>query len=127
MVLIIGFGVLLGFQLIGEILSFLTGRQVPGPVIGMALYVCVALVATRRRMFQDAFQQTGMVADGLLANLGLLFVPAGVGIMQQLQLVEARGFALAAILIVSTALTLAVTVWTFLLVKRMFAAKVEPT
>lgn len=116
--MVIGFGVLLVFQLLGEIISFWIGRQVPGPVIGMALLVCLALLLARNRHFQTVFRPTSGAAQGLLGNLGMLFVPAGVGIMQQMDLVINRGLALAIILVVSTTLTLAVTVWTFLIVKR---------
>jgi holin-like protein len=124
--LIVGFGVLLGFQLVGEVISFWIGQQVPGPVIGMALFVVAALLFARRRSFQAAFGQTTTVAEVLLANLGMLFVPAGVGIIQQMDLVATRGVALAVILVVSTTLTLAVTVWTFVLVKRWLGSKVIP-
>lgn len=120
--MIVGFGVLLAFQLLGEVISYLGGRHVPGPVIGMGLLVCTALLIGRHRFFQAAYQHTSVAADGLLANLGMLFVPAGVGIMQQLDLLEARGMAVAVILVVSTTLTLAVTVWTFLIVKRLIGS-----
>ena len=49
----------------------------------------------------------------------LLFVPAGVGVVQYLGLLRDQGLALAAALVVSTVLTLVVTVGVFLLVKRL--------
>lgn len=61
--------------------------------------------------------RSGRVAEGLLANLGVLFVPAGVGIIQHLDLVRAFGFPILAALFLSTVVTLIVTVWVFLLVK----------
>lgn len=125
--MVVGLGVLLAFQLLGEIISFGLGRHVPGPVIGMALFVCAALVIARHRRLQPALQQTAVVAQGLLGNLGMLFIPAGVGIMQEFGLIESRGLALVIILVVSTALTLVATVWTFLLVKRLLGAGANPT
>jgi len=60
-----------------------------------------------------------VAADGLLKHLGLLFVPAGVGIAQSYDLVIANGIAIAAALIGSTLLTLVATVVTFRLVARL--------
>jgi putative effector of murein hydrolase LrgA (UPF0299 family) len=53
-----------------------------------------------------------------LRNLGLLFVPAGVGIVQSLHLVLANGVAVIATLLGSTVITLVVTVFVFRLVSR---------
>jgi holin-like protein len=50
-------------------------------------------------------------SGGLLATLSLLFVPAGVGIVQHLPRLAAEWPALAAALVVSTAATLAATGW----------------
>ena len=61
----------------------------------------------------------GKVANGLLAVLGILFVPAGVGVIQNLGLLGEYGAALAAALVVSTLLTLTVTVWVFVGVSRL--------
>ena len=44
---------------------------------------------------------------GLLANLSLLFVPAGVGVVQKLDLIAAHGIAIIAVLAVSVVVTLA--------------------
>ena len=58
---------------------------------------------------------------GLLAHLSLLFVPAGVGVVQKLDLVAEHGIAVAAVLAVSVAVTLLVTVATFLVASRLMA------
>jgi holin-like protein len=98
-----GFAILLLFQLVGEVLSHLLALPVPGPVVGMVLL----LLALELRLPQrDAL---GTAAGGLLANLSLLFVPAGVGVVQYLPRLAAEWPALAASLLVSTATTLAVT------------------
>ena len=55
----------------------------------------------------------------MLGTLGLLFVPAGVGVMQQGTLLLSRGPVLAVVLVISTVLTLLVTVGVFLAVSRM--------
>ncbi|TCQ25050.1 CidA/LrgA family protein [Rhizobium sp. PP-CC-3G-465] len=110
---------LLGFQLVGETLSYASGGHVPGPVIGLAL-LALFLLATRHLSAAAAMEQsTGKVADGLLANLGILFVPAGVGIIQHLDLVKSMGLPILVAILVSTVVTLVVTVWAFTLAKHL--------
>lgn len=72
---------LLVCQLLGEVIARVTQLPVPGPVIGMVM-LFVALLARGR----DAPAELGRTADGLLDNLGLLFVPAGVGVVLHLPL-----------------------------------------
>ena len=66
---------LLAFQLLGEAVTHLVGWPVPGPVVGMALLFLAWPALSRLQT------RLGGVADALLANFGLLFVPAGVGVM----------------------------------------------
>jgi holin-like protein len=60
---------------------------------------------------------------GLLANLSLLFVPAGVGVVQKLDLIAAHGIAIAVVLAISVVVTLLVTVATFLAASRWLARR----
>ncbi|MBK5967516.1 murein hydrolase regulator LrgA [Thiorhodovibrio winogradskyi] len=90
-------------QLVGEALVVVTGAPVPGPVIGMAL-LFIGLVL--RGGIPDGL---GHVADGLLAHLSLLFVPAGVGVMVHLAMLREELLAVTVALVVSTLLTLATT------------------
>ncbi len=55
----------------------------------------------------------------LLAHLSLLFVPAGVGVVQKLDLIAEHGIAVIVILAISVVVTLAVTVATFRLASRL--------
>ena len=59
------------------------------------------------------------VSKGLLANLSLMFVPAGVGVVQNLDLLAQRGVAIAVVLAASVIVTLLVTVGTFLIINRL--------
>ena len=63
------------------------------------------------------------VADTLLRNLSLLFVPAAVGVVQQAGLIAANWLAISAAIVVSTLLTLIVTVYTFRAVARRIEAR----
>ena len=119
-----GLTILLVFQLVGEALSYFTGRLVPGPVIGMGLAFLI-LTLTHDRARAEQFRAVTIGAASLLiANLGILFVPAGVGVGQHLDIIASNGVALAITILVSTALTLIATVWAFVLAKRFF--KVAP-
>ena len=77
------FLVLLGFQLLGEVIRSATHVPLPGPVIGMFL-LTVALVFRGQDDRGETLQAPlSNAADGLIRNMGLLFVPAGVGIMAE--------------------------------------------
>jgi holin-like protein len=95
--------VLLVCQLAGEIVSRGLGLPVPGPVIGMALLFLLLVIRGR---VPGGLQTT---ATGLLGHLGLLFVPAGVGIMTHIPLLAAEWRPIAAALFGSTFLAILVT------------------
>jgi holin-like protein len=90
-------------QLAGEVVARSLGLPVPGPVLGI-VFVLVALAL--RRTLLAALDP---VAATLLEYLSLLFVPAGVGVMRYGAILHTSGVALAAALIVSTLIGLAVT------------------
>lgn len=94
---------LLACQLAGEALVAATALPVPGPVLGMVLLFVGLLV---RGGVPAGLQG---LANGLLGNLSLLFVPAGVGVMLHLGLIADQAVALASALVASAALTVAVT------------------
>jgi holin-like protein len=97
------FTLLLVYQLIGELLVYLTGLPVPGPVVGMLL-LFVSLVARGA-----APQWLRDTCQGLLAHLSLLFVPAGVGVLLHFQRLGAEWLPIAVALVASTVITIAVT------------------
>ena len=116
-----GLFLLFACQLVGEIVARGLGLPVPGPVLGLLLLVLGLVAWNRLRPFDDAALQgsgLGRVAAGLLANLALLFVPAGVGVTRHLDLVGEYGAAIGVALVGSTLITLLVTVFVFLAVKR---------
>jgi holin-like protein len=90
-------------QLAGEVFVVWSGLPVPGPVLGMAL-LFVGLT------FRGGVPVgLGRVVDGLLSHLSLLFVPAGVGVMQHFAMLHDEWLAISVALVVSTTLTIAVT------------------
>ncbi len=119
--MIFGFAILLLCQLLGEVAVRGFGLPLPGPVLGIVILVVGLHVRQRRRTPAPDDIETnavGLVADGLLRHLALLFVPAGVGIIGQTDILKTQGMAIGAALVVSTALTLLVTVLVFVGVKR---------
>ncbi len=109
-------------QLAGEVIVRGLGLPMPGPVLGLLLLLLLLLARDRFKVLaRGPLQRDGVesASRGLLANLSLLFVPAGVGVVQKLDLVAAHGIAVTAVLVVSVAVTLLVTVATFLVASRL--------
>lgn len=108
-------------QLAGEAIARGLALPIPGPVIGLLLLFLLLLLRDRMTPIavgplRDSRVET--TARGLLAHLSLMFVPAGVGVVQQLDLIASRGFAIAVVLAASVVITLLVTVGTFLIFSR---------
>lgn len=99
---------LLGCQLLGEVLVRLTGVPVPGPVVGMAL-LFLGLVARGLTSRAEAPASVRDTAGALLRHLSLLFVPAGVGVMAHLPRLAEEWAPITAALVVSTLVTIVVT------------------
>ena len=95
---------LLTCQLVGEILARALALPVPGPVHGMVLLFVVLLLRGR-----EAPAPLGTTADGLLDNLGLLFVPAGVGVVLHLPLLARDWAPLSLAVLAGTLAAIAVT------------------
>ena len=95
--------VLLGLQLLGEVAVQISGIPVPGPVVGMVL---LFLILSGRNVLPDALRTT---TETLLGHLSLLFIPAGVGIIQHGARLADEWLALLAALLLSTLITIAVT------------------
>jgi holin-like protein len=122
--MIASLGLILICQLIGEVFVRGLHLTVPGPVIGLVLLLILLLLRDRFALFERGPLGDGGVESasrGLLANLSLMFVPAGVGVVQKLDLLSQHGVAITVILAVSVVVTLLATVGTFLLATRLMA------
>lgn len=123
--MIASFSLILLCQLGGEILVRALGVPVPGPVVGFVALLILLLARDRWSILALGPLQPGAVegaSRSLLGHLSLLFVPAGVGVIQKLDLIAAHGVAIFVALALSVVITLLVTVGTFLIVGRLFAA-----
>ena len=109
-------------QLAGEVIVRGLVLPMPGPVVGLLLLLLLLLARDRFAVLaRGPLREDGVesASRGLLAHLSLLFVPAGVGVVQKLDLVAAHGIAVVAVLAISVVVTLLVTVATFLLASRL--------
>jgi holin-like protein len=94
---------LLVFQTIGEGLAYALKLPIPGPVIGMLLLFVYLLLR------KGAAEKLAPVSLELLKHFSLLFIPAGVGIMVHAQRVATEWMPIAAALVASTIVSIAVT------------------
>lgn len=108
---------ILMFQLAGEVVSRALGLPLPGPVLGMVgLVIAFLLHPPLAEMVRSA-------AQGLLRNLSLLFVPAGVGVVANFSLLAEQGAAMAVAVVISTVLAIAVGAGTFVAVARLVGSR----
>ena len=103
---------LLACQLLGEVVVRWMALPVPGPVVGLALLLGALALQPK---WLDAIKPT---SQGLLQHLSLLFVPAGVGVMQHLQRLGNEALAIGVALVVSTFVGLAVSAWVMIWLMR---------
>jgi len=94
---------LLVCQLVGELIVIGLDLPLPGPLIGMAIMFLGLIVYGRVPASLDN------AAKGLLDQLSLLFVPAGVGVMTHLALLGEEWIPITTSLIISTLIAIAVT------------------
>lgn len=101
--LIRGLLILLLCQLAGTVIATATYLPVPGPVLGLVLLLAYLLkTGGPSAHLRDASQ-------GLLKYLGLLFVPAGVGVVNELPVLRQNALAIAIAISVSTLFGLVIT------------------
>jgi holin-like protein len=110
--------VLLALQLVGEALAEALALPVPGPVIGMGLLFAGLLLRSRLvdRGVPEPLERT---ARGFLDNLGLLFVPAGVGVTLHLSQAAAEWQAILAAVLGATVVTIVATALVFRWLSRL--------
>ncbi|GJD97710.1 CidA/LrgA family protein [Methylobacterium iners] len=112
---------LLAFQVAGEFLHRVVHVPLSGPLLGMAL-LFLALVLWRG---PSAHLQS--TTRPLLANLALLFVPAGVGIIGHLDLLQRHWLPILVATTGGAAASLLATAGTMLLVERLIRPAPEGT
>lgn len=94
---------LLIFQALGEVISMFLVPFIPGPVVGLVLLLGFLVSVGRVPQSMD------LVGSGILQHLGLLFVPASVGVVMFWPLLKENALAVTAALLLSVVATIFVT------------------
>ncbi len=98
-----GLIILLSFQGAGELVSRLLALPVPGPVIGLVLLLAFQVVRGKTD------EPVAIVSSVLTRHLGLLFVPAAVGVVMFWPQLRLHLWAVVIALAVSVSATIAVS------------------
>jgi holin-like protein len=108
--MLLAFLALLALQCVGDEIATVASLPVPGMVIGMILLFS-ALGLRKWRLGDERAVPFALkrLANHLHGNLGLLFVPAGVGVTANIDVVIRDGLALIVVVMISTAITIIVT------------------
>ena len=97
------FGIIMGISFLGELLKYLIPLPVPASIYGLALlflFLCTGLLK---------LQQVEHTAEFLVNIMPLMFIPAGVGLMEEWGALSEIWLPFAVILVLTTVLVMAVT------------------
>lgn len=103
--MLLGWLILVGCLVMGEVIVFILALPMPGAVVGMGLLFIFLLL---RRTVTPSLQQA---SQSLLQYFGLLFVPAGVGIMLHLERIGQEWLPIGVALTLGTWLSIGITAW----------------
>jgi holin-like protein len=98
--------------LVGEAVVSLTGCKIPGSIIGMLFLTLMLQLKVVKPRHVDKISKV------LLANLGFFFIPAGVGLMLYLDLIENNLIAIVITSVVSTIIVMLATAFVHQLLRR---------
>ena len=90
------FGIVFGFLTIGEVVAWLCKTAVPGPVWGLLLLLIALVISGKPSM--GLYRS----AERFLANMSFYFVPAGVGVLTQLDVIKREWAVLLVVIVGST-------------------------
>ncbi|NCO17435.1 MAG: CidA/LrgA family protein [Alphaproteobacteria bacterium] len=110
---------LFALQLAGEALATALALPVPGPVLGMMGLLAIFALRGGPTEAQEA------TAQGFLENLGLLFVPAGVGVTLHLGAVADEWPAILAAVVLGTLVAMVATALAFRWLARLTGSEDE--
>lgn len=98
-------GILFGICWLGEAVSALLPIPIPGSVMGMLLLFLLLLILRKTDPIEE-------ITEFLLKNMAFFFIPAGVGILAQFDLLWEKLLPLLTICVLTTLLTFLVTAYT---------------
>ena len=100
---------LIACQVAGELIREALNLPIPGPVIGMFVLMTILGWCSRKRRGASQPEPLDSLAAKLISSLGLLFVPAGVGIIGEADVLRAEWLPILAGVLGSTILSVGVT------------------
>ena len=125
MPLLAGMSILLLCQLIGETLESLFHLPIPGSVIGMVILLAGLMI------YGKVPEGLRITSNGLMRYLSLLFIPAGVGVMDQWSLIRSNLLSITVTLVISAiALQAAIAIFMRFMLKRQHLLEdhdIDPT
>lgn len=109
--------IIFAFLALGELTVRLTAIPIPASIIGMILLTgALKLGVVKPRQIEQ-------LSDFLIHNLGLFFIPAGVGVMNCLGIIADQWVPIVGATIGSTIIIIAVTGWVHRLVRKQLSRK----
>ncbi|CCG08573.1 CidA/LrgA family protein [Pararhodospirillum photometricum] len=102
------FFLLLAVQLVGEVAREVLGVPIPGPVLGM-FGLALFLIARQTLTSKTVSASLSHTSETLIGQMGLMFVPAGVGLVAQGPLLAREWLPLVAGVVGSTVIGVVVT------------------
>jgi len=98
-----GFAILLGCQLLGELIARATGLPIPGNVLGMVLLLLALMFEVVK------VEWVTEAAELLMTHMALLFIPVGVAVMLYFDLLAREWLPIVAATVISTFVVIAIT------------------
>ncbi|RXQ93025.1 CidA/LrgA family protein [Ancylomarina salipaludis] len=102
MILIKQIAIFLGLWLLGELISYYGHLPLSGSIIGMLLLV----IGMELKLIKT--EDIKVVANFLLNNMAMFFIPAGVGIMCHYQILKQEWLSISGAIVISALLVLTV-------------------
>ncbi len=109
--------IIIGCLAIGEIVVYLSHITIPSSIIGML----VLTAGLQARIIKEEWVDT--LANFLSKNMGFFFVPPGIALMLNFDVIKANLIPIIVTVIVSTILVMVATGWTHQLVKHLMQRK----
>lgn len=101
---------LFALQCLGDEIATVASLPIPGMVIGMfLLFSALSLRKWKSGDKRAVPVALGRIANHLHGNFGLLFIPAGVGVTANINVMRRDALALIVVIVISTAITIIVT------------------
>jgi len=104
--------IILSILFIGNFINKIFGLPIPGNVIGMIILLLCLLMGVIKLEMID------MISKFLLDNLAFFFIPAGIGLINSLDIIKDNWIAILSITSISTIIVIAVTGLTVQFLKR---------